>query len=304
MILTVTPNPAIDVTIAVDRVRTGHTHVVDPAARRAGGKGLNVARVAAQTGAEAVATGLLGDTDAPWFAADLSGIRLRASLCQGPTRSSFAVSETEPGRVTLFNERGHPRSAAEWDGLIQIVAEEAARSACVVVSGSLPPDPPGDAIARVIAAAGNVPVIADLVGEALWEAIDAGAQIVKPNKEELARTVGHADVLAGARTLIERGATLVLVSLGEDGILAVPATGPARSARLSSPLRGNATGAGDAAVAAVATALDAGADPATDLDRILCRAVGWSAAAVLAPLAGALHSSHAELVERVHLATV
>ena len=46
MILTVTLNPAVDMTITVDAVHLGETHRVDTARFRAGGKGLNVARVA------------------------------------------------------------------------------------------------------------------------------------------------------------------------------------------------------------------------------------------------------------------
>ena len=45
MILTVTPNPAIDLTWHVDRLTPGATHRVPTGASRAGGKGLNAARV-------------------------------------------------------------------------------------------------------------------------------------------------------------------------------------------------------------------------------------------------------------------
>ena len=45
MILTLTPNPAVDITWHVDQLTPGTTHRVPPAVARAGGKGLNVARV-------------------------------------------------------------------------------------------------------------------------------------------------------------------------------------------------------------------------------------------------------------------
>ena len=63
-------------------------------------------------------------------------------------------------------------------------------------------------------------------------------------------------------------------------------------ARLPEPLAGNPTGAGDAAVAAVATLLDAGEQDAAALLR---RATAWSAAAVLMPLAGEISPRHPEL---------
>ena len=41
MIVTVTPNPALDLTWHVDRLETGETHRADAGVSRAGGKGLN-----------------------------------------------------------------------------------------------------------------------------------------------------------------------------------------------------------------------------------------------------------------------
>jgi fructose-1-phosphate kinase PfkB-like protein len=96
--------------------------------------------------------------------------------------------------------------------------------------------------------------------------------------------------------LLDAGAGLVLVSLGADGMLAVPRAGDPLHARLDRPLRGNATGAGDAAVAAVATLLSSGVD---DPALLLRRATAWSAAAVLAPLAGELHPIYPELEARL-----
>jgi len=79
-------------------------------------------------------------------------------------------------------------------------------------------------------------------------------------------------------------------------MLAVPRVGEPLDARLPAPLSGNATGAGDAAVAAVARLLAGGVeDPAA----LLQRATAWSAAAVLAPLAGEVHPSYSELEGRL-----
>ncbi len=100
-----------------------------------------------------------------------------------------------------------------------------------------------------------------------------------------------ADPIEGARSLIARGAGLVLLSLGDEGMYAVTADRMLR-ARLSEPLAGNPTGAGDAAVAAAATLLADGDD---DPEHILCRATAWSAAAVLMPLAGEIHPTWRDL---------
>jgi fructose-1-phosphate kinase PfkB-like protein len=128
----------------------------------------------------------------------------------------------------------------------------------------------------------GVPVIADTSGPALLRAADAGADVLKPNAAELIEATGITDPVEGARSLIARGAELVLLSLGADGMLAVTASDLVH-ARLDERLAGNPTGAGDAGVAACAVLYAAGE---RDPEQILRRATAWSAAAVLTPLAG------------------
>ncbi|WP_232623754.1 1-phosphofructokinase family hexose kinase [Brevibacterium casei] len=142
--------------------------------------------------------------------------------------------------------------------------------------------------------AAGVTVIVDTSGAGLLTAAEAGADWVKPNDEELrALFADEADterakctaaieqasspgtalagarlsdtavavsacgdpVLRGAGRLIDAGARHVLVSRGADGMDLVDATGPRRRARLARTLHGNPTGAGDAAVAALAWTL-------------------------------------------------
>jgi 1-phosphofructokinase len=80
------------------------------------------------------------------------------------------------------------------------------------------------------------------------------------------------------------------VSLGEDGMIAVPRDPgePVRSANLGRVLSGNPTGAGDAAVAGIASVLARQTLP-VNIRTVLIRATSWSAAAVLEPLAGSVN---------------
>src|SRR5699024_8531366 len=59
MIITLTPNPAVDVTYAVPELRHGAVHRVEQVTEAAGGKGVNVARVLAQLGDRVYCTGFL-----------------------------------------------------------------------------------------------------------------------------------------------------------------------------------------------------------------------------------------------------
>lgn len=300
MILTVTPNPALDLTYRVPVLQPGETHRAAPPAVRAGGKGLNVARVIAQTGGAAVVLTTAGGPSGLRLADDLEASRLPNELVPvaSPTRSSVAIVEESTGETTVINETGGPLTEAEWTALRDAAQRLAVPAACVVGSGSLPPEAPDDFYAELVAiAAGRgIPSVIDAVGPALVLAAEAGASVVKPNRRELAETTGNDDPIDGARALLDAGAGLVLVSLGAEGMLAVPASGEPLHLRPAQRLAGNATGAGDAAVAAVATLLAAGA---ADPSLLLRRAVAWSAAAVLAPLAGDLHPSYPEFEARL-----
>lgn len=300
MILTVTPNPAIDLTYRVAALEIGQTHRVSPPAVRAGGKGLNVARVIAQTGGAAFALTTAGGPAGLRLAEDLeaSGIPSELVPVAAPTRSSVALVEDGTGLATILNESGSPLTAAEWTALRDAAERLAVPATAVTGSGSLPPEAPAEFYAELVQLARfhSVPSVIDATGTALLLAAEAGATAIKPNRRELAETVGSDDPVAGARTLLDAGAGLVLVSLGAEGMLAVaPGIAPI-AARLPEPLRGNPTGAGDAAVAAVASAL---ANGETDPSALLRRATAWSAAAVLAPLAGELDPEYASFEARL-----
>lgn len=307
MILTITPNPAIDLTITTPVFAPGTTHVVPPARQRAGGKGVNVARVLSQTGFTTRAIAPVGHDDAAWFAADLSqgsetGVGQGAETdflpCAGATRRTYALVESESGRTSMVTESGPERTDAEWRQLIDLVKRNAHKADALVLSGSLPPAHPENLVSEIVGIGhgAGARVIADVNGRALVSAARAGAHTLKPNLDELRAATGTTDPVTGARTLQSEGAGLVIVSLGDEGMLAVPAdrTAAALHARLGRTLQGNPTGAGDAAVAAIATC-----GTRAELPEVLRRAVAWSAAAVLAPLAGTLHESYPDLRHEV-----
>jgi hypothetical protein len=305
MIITVTPNPALDLTYTVPAIELGETHRVAAAAVRAGGKGLNVARVLHQNGPPVLAITPSGGRSGQEFAAELAASQLSHHIVpvRGATRRSVALVDERAGQTSIFNEYGENHTASEWQELtdaVRTALEDAAFApggvTCLVGSGSLPAgaDPQFYAALVELAAARGIPAVIDTSGPALLAAARAGATVLKPNRQELAEATGQGDPLRGAQALLDAGATLVLVSLGEDGMLAVSRREPRSPwrARLPGALAGNPTGAGDAAVAAVAACL---AEGITDPESILRRATAWSAAAVLMPLAGEISPRHVDL---------
>ncbi|GAB3494853.1 1-phosphofructokinase family hexose kinase [Amycolatopsis cihanbeyliensis] len=287
MILTVTPNTALDVTYTLERLVPDATHRALAVRSRAGGKGMNVARVVRAAGGEACAVGTAGGAEAALLGADLTAAGLPHELVPigGSTRRTVTLISTVDSTTTLVNEPGPELAPAEWATLTGTVRRLLPAAGALVCAGSLPPGAGG--YTDLLALAGDLPTILDTSGAALTAALPARPTVVKPNAAELREVTGHNDPVAAAHRLRAAGARAVVVSLGADGLLAVTAEG-AWHARPSRPLTGNPTGAGDAAVAGMALELAAG----SAWPRVLRRAVALSAAAVLGPLAGDVDLEH------------
>ncbi|OLR89432.1 1-phosphofructokinase family hexose kinase [Actinokineospora bangkokensis] len=294
MILTVTGNPALDVSYRVAELRPGQTHRVRTVHERAGGKGLNVSRVLHERGVPTLALGPVGGILGDSLRADLAeaGVPHELLPVAAPTRMTIAVLDDDAG-ATLFTEPGGPLSEVDWGRLLAVVDRHLDEASVLVCSGSLPPGAPVDGYAQLVERARRVgvPAVVDTSGPALLAAAAAGADVVKPNLDELREAVGSDDPAA----LAEVGAGAVVVSLGVDGVRAHTPEG-AFTARPPHRVPGNPTGAGDAAVAALAHT------HGLPWAERLRAAVAWSAAAVAAPLAGSLDADVlAEVVDLVEV---
>lgn len=288
MILTVTMNPAYDMTYRVERFERGQAHRVRSVEQRIGGKGINVTRVLNQLGKYARATGF---SDHAFAAAAELEMPVDFVHALPWVRRTVVISESRDGTATALWEPGarvsNPHAAEQ---LAIRVAGLLPDINGLVVSGSLPggidPGLPAE-LARSAVAAG-VPTICDVDGEALRLAAEVPGVVLMPNTEELARLSGSTqstpeEVVAAARPLIDRGVRAVVATRGTKGMIAVTADG-AWCATLPEPLAGNPTGAGDSAAAAVIAALSTRTEP--DWAAILTDAVATAAAAVVIPVAG------------------
>lgn len=285
MILTVTLNTALDITYRVPALVPHASHRVDEVTERPGGKGLNVARVLAALGHEAVVTGFAGGPSGEVLRALLAGLAPVDELVPiaGATRRTIAVVDAVSGDTTQLNEPGPLVSPAEWDAFVATYGRLLAGAEAVALCGSLPPGLPVGAYAQLVrqARTAKVPVLLDTSGEALRRGIAARPDLVKPNADELAQLTGSREPLRAARDARRRGARTVVASLGAEGMLAASPDGLWQAAPPAA-VRGNPTGAGDSAVAGLLSGLVEG----LDWPGRLTRAVALSAATVLAPAAG------------------
>jgi tagatose 6-phosphate kinase len=252
MILTVTPNIALDRTYVVPHVEVGAVHKVSSVFAQTGGKGVNVSRVLTCLGSETFATGLVGAAGLDDATRDLAagGIGCELFGVADSPRQTVTVT-AQDGTTTAFDEPGPTVTATEWVRFVEHISDLLGRANLVVVSGSLPPGAPEAALRELVEAAHehDVPMILDARGRHLHAALGGRPLVVKLNRSELSETVGRScdsddEVIGGAQELREVGARTVIVTLGPDGAIGLEGddvwrvTQPAQS--------GNPIGAGDA----------------------------------------------------------
>ncbi|WP_241000007.1 PfkB family carbohydrate kinase, partial [Streptomyces sp. Tu 4128] len=188
MILTVTLNTALDITYRVRSLRPHASHRVTDVTERAGGKGLNVARVLAALGHEVTVTGFAGGTTGGVVRDGLAGVRgVTDALVPvaGATRRTIAVVDERTGDTTQLNEPGPAVAPAEWNAFQDTYEELLAGASAVALCGSLPPGVPVGAYAGLVrsARAAGVPVLLDTSGEPLRRGVAARPDLIKPNAD-------------------------------------------------------------------------------------------------------------------------
>ncbi len=258
-IATLSLNPAIDQTARVPNFTAGRVNRVEWEQSDAGGKGVNVASFLADAGLPVAATGLLGSANAEPFVELFvrKGIEDRCVRLPGRTRVNVKIVDAVLDQVTDINFPGLVPAPADLDRLMGAIDALCPDTDWFVLSGSLPAGVPTGIYADLVSRLKGLgkTVVLDASGESFAAAVDSGPAIVKPNIDELSELLGRPlgsqeDVLAAARTLVERGVGLVAVSMGAEGALfverdaAVLAIPPAIAVK-------STVGAGDAMVAGI-----------------------------------------------------
>jgi len=276
-VVTVTLNPAIDLTVELDRLVPGAVHRARAQHAQAGGKGLGVAAVLRALGVPVVASGWLGRDNAAPFEAEFArrGIADHMLRLAGATRTNIKLSVAERGDSTDINLPGLSPDPEARDAavaaLVQRLQAVLAPGDWCELAGSLPP---GLATATwlpivQVASARGARLVIDTGGAVLGGLLDAlqdhdGARaampaLVKPNRDELEELLGRPlatrlEIADAASALHARGVTHVMVSLGAAGAVFASAQGRWHAAPPAVPVA-TTVGAGDAMVAGTLAAL-------------------------------------------------
>jgi len=302
LIVTLTVNPALDISASTAQVRSElklrcSTSRLDP-----GGGGVNVSRVVRRLGGRTIAVysagGPIGDAYRRLIEAE--GVPALVVPIRGSTRESFTVSEESSGNQYRFVLGGPELSNTEWCSCLNFATQAMTRGGFVVASGSLPPGVPDDFYARIVRLArerGGRCII-DASGPALAEALKEGTFLVSPSRRELgslfdAELDSEQKQIDAASTLIAKGWTeYVALTLGSDGAILISKD---RTIRLPSPMVEvvSTVGAGDSFLAALVLRLAQG-KPIEDAFRA---GVAAGAAAVMRPGTELCHRADVERLE-------
>ncbi len=286
--VTLTLNPAVDVSTRAAAVVPTHKVRCGPAQFHPGGGGINVARVVHRLGGEVTAMFLAGGPagDLLCRLLDREAVpRERIPIAQ-ETRESFSVHDDGSGLDWRFVLPGPTVSAGEWQDCLSRAGLACRGSAFLGASGSLPPGVPDDFYGRLAheATAAGVPLVLDTSGPALAAGLRAGVHLIKPSLRELQDVSGGPlatlqDRVDACRALIARkAAAVVALSLGAEGALLVTADGAWQAPALQVPVL-STIGAGDSFVGGLVASLAKG----LAIDEAFRTAMAASAAALLAP---------------------
>lgn len=309
--LIATPNITVDRTVRLPELRPGSVLRPYRAVVTAGGKGVNVGRVAAAFGRRARLVSFQPQADADVLARlfAVEPVQFVGVPVPGDARVATIYLE-DSGRVTVLNEPGPQIPAEAWLRYEQTIADELSTGEheTLVCSGSLPPGVPDDGYGRLsaIGRRAGVRVVVDAARAALAGTLGAGPDIVTPNLAEAEGVLwGHSDeavndsdpkiaarACAAVTELCRRGARSAAVTAGAAGA----AFGDEESVFWVPTLRAqvvNPIGAGDSFVGGLVEALEEGRN---GVDAVVF-AVATATASVEKELAGGVDPKRARQLE-------
>ncbi|EWC41134.1 1-phosphofructokinase [Pseudomonas stutzeri] len=225
-ILTVTLNPALDLTVQLPSLRLGEVNRSDSLQVHAAGKGLNVAQVLADLGHQLTVTGFLGEGNPQAFEQLFAARGFADAFVRvaGDTRSNLKLAEAD-GQVTDINGPGLQVSAAQRDALLARLERLAPAHDLVVVAGSLPRGVDCEWFVQLLQRLKQlgVRIALDTSGAALREGLTTKPWLIKPNEQELGEARGlelngSSALIAEVRRLQAGGIEHVVVSQGAEGV--------------------------------------------------------------------------------------
>lgn len=225
MILAAGLTPAWQQILRFDRLRPGEVNRAAEAVWCGSGKVINVGMALAQLGADVRTLAPLGGWSGRSIAQEFADRKHAADWIEttAATRVCTTLLDAATGLTTELVQNAEPLTDEELAGCTAAYRAAAAKAHFVVLSGSLPPRTPPSLIRDWLTAT-PCPALLDIRGPELLGCLDLGPRMVKPNREELAHTLGRPlpdtpAVVKAMRELLTHGAQAVVVTQGKDAVL-------------------------------------------------------------------------------------
>ncbi|USD67454.1 1-phosphofructokinase [Vibrio sp. SCSIO 43136] len=226
-VVTITLNPALDLTGSLDVLTQGSVSLVKQSSLHAAGKGVNVAKVLSELGAEVTVTGFLGQDNPELFHQLFSKIGVTDEFIEveGATRINVKLVE-ESGQVSDINFPGVQVNQQAIEAFERKLEQLAQTHDYFVLAGSLPGGISPQRCAGWIEQLHQQgkKVLFDSSKAALGAGLDAHPWLIKPNEEELGDLLGQAldsveKCQQAAQSLSEKGIENIVVSMGAEGVM-------------------------------------------------------------------------------------
>jgi len=186
--LILNPNPCFSRTLRLDRFQRGAVMRTESAEVRAGGKGIDAARVAQSLKRRAPLIVLVGDRDAIEYCRLLSEERIdfRHTTYKGSIRVATMYMEADSTTITIVNEEGPTITDADWKEFLAEVERELEPGEIVACMGSFPHGVTQKSItelAEMVHRNGSL-LLMDTTPHFLAYGLSSGVDIVSPNLDE------------------------------------------------------------------------------------------------------------------------
>jgi len=216
MILAAGLTPAYQQMLVFDNFRPGEVNRAREVYKCASGKVLNVGLALHHLGGSPMTLAPIGGLEGESIDRELSALGVRHRWVWSPMATRVCTTE--------LVENAAPLEAAQLDQFRAAYSEIAGQAHMAVLSGSLPAGTP-KTFYRDLIGSGPARVILDASGQELLDALPLRPFCIKPNREELAKTLGkelntEEDLRAAFQEVRRMGAEWAVVSQGHNALWA------------------------------------------------------------------------------------
>jgi 1-phosphofructokinase family hexose kinase len=267
MILTVTPNTALDRIMFIEEWESGKTQYPEPCIDAIGGKGLDVSFALKCLGKPSLAMGFIAGQVGKTLTGllDNQQIRHRLTWVNGETRIAHVIVETKKHQHSHITTKGFTVSGKDTQKFLREFSKQIRKATWMVSAGTLSPGLETEFFRTIVDLANqhSVHSLIDSKGLPVLKVLASKPSIIKMNKSEFqgtfsVKTPTIGEITKQGRVILEKNNLPALViTCGGDGILAM-LPGETLHAQSPAQVEVNAAGAGDAVSAGLVSRLAEG----------------------------------------------